>query len=301
MTSARKIIIDTDPAMGVRLGTDIDDDLAIIMLLASPEVEIKGITCTYGNSSIRRTYYDARRLLRLAGREDIPVMKGAGWTSRSIDRETDASRFIIETIKSLPGEVTMFTLGPLTNLAAAVRHSPGLLDLTPEVVMMGGRLRSGQAEFNFMAHPEASNLVLGTPAPKFVATMELCMQAAFTFRHFRELEGDPSLLIHPFLPAVRRWLKMNRALIGLAMRSQKKVAKGGFFPWDPIAAAYFIEPGIFSDIVELRMRLEGKKVMVSEDVPGSDQGLKVRAPRKLDPERFMRLLIDRIKQVKLRA
>ncbi len=297
----RKIILDTDPALGVKLGTDIDDDLAIIMLLASPEVELLGVSCTYGNSSIRRTYYDARRLLRLAGREDIPVVKGAGWMSRRIDRETDASRFIAETIEKNSGEVTMVTLGPLTNLAAAIHHNPGLMDTVPELVMMGGRLLSGRAEFNFMAHPEASNLVLGTPVPKFIATMELCMQVAFTFRHFRELTNDPSLVIHEFLPAVRRWLKMNRVATSLVARNNPNVAKGGFYPWDPVAIAYLVEPSIFSDIIQAGMRLEGKKVIVSRDVADMDEKLKVRAPKKMDPGRFMSLLIERLKRVKRKA
>ena len=60
--SPRPILIDTDPAMMVRLKGDIDDDLAILFLLASPEVEVLGITCTYGNSTIDRTFYDAQRL-----------------------------------------------------------------------------------------------------------------------------------------------------------------------------------------------------------------------------------------------
>jgi inosine-uridine nucleoside N-ribohydrolase len=298
MNGPRKIILDTDPALGVHLGTDIDDDLAIIMLLASPEVEILGLTCTYGNSSIKRTYGDAKRLLHLAGRDDIPVKKGAGWLSRHLDQDTEASRFIAETIKTRPGEITMVTIGPLTNLAAAIYHNPGIMDLVPELVMMGGRLSSSRGEFNFAAHPEASNLVLQTPVPKFVATMELCLQVAFTQEHLKELEHDPSLLIHPFLPAVRRWLKLNRFATSIIARKQKAMAKGGFYPWDPIGAAYLIDPSLFSEIIPLRIWLEKKKVMVSRDVADLDERLILRAPKRVDGPRFMRLLLDRIKKVK---
>ncbi len=294
----RKIILDTDPALGVRLGTDIDDDLAIIMILASPEVELMGLTCTYGNSSIKRTYAHAKRLLHLAGRDDIPVKKGAGWMSRHIDRDTEASRFIAETIKRFPGEVTMVTIGPLTNLAAAIYHNPGLMDMVPELVMMGGRLNTGRGEFNFAAHPDASNLVLQTPVPKIIATMELCFQVAFTEKHLNELEREPSLLIHPFLPAVRRWLKLNRLAISILARKQKAMAKGGFYPWDPVGAAYLIDPSIFSRIIPIKIWLEKKKVMVSRDVADLDERLQVRAPKRIDGQRFLRLLLDRIKKVK---
>ena len=119
MNKPRPLLIDTDPGLSVRLSADIDDDLAILFLLASPEIAILGLTCTYGNSSIARTFADAQRLLREAGRTDLPVLKGAGWMSRDVNRETDASRFLAETILRRPGEITVLTLGPLTNLAAA--------------------------------------------------------------------------------------------------------------------------------------------------------------------------------------
>jgi inosine-uridine nucleoside N-ribohydrolase len=172
------------------------------------------------------------------------------------------------------------------------------MDIVPELVIMGGRLKSSRAEFNFAAHPEASNLVLKTPVKKFLATMELCFQVAFKYRHLRELEGDPSLLIHPFLPAVRRWLKLNRLVLSIAARNREGLAKGGFYPWDPVAIAYLIDPSIFSETVPIKTWLQGKKVMVSRDVSGLDERLQVSAPRKIDPERFMRLLLDRLKAVK---
>ena len=71
-----KIIIDTDPAMGV-FGRDVDDALAIALALNSPEIEVLGLTVTYGNTSLPRAVRSARRLLRAAGREDIPVLPGA--------------------------------------------------------------------------------------------------------------------------------------------------------------------------------------------------------------------------------
>jgi purine nucleosidase len=301
MNFPRKIILDTDPALGVKLGTDIDDDLAIMMILGSPEIELLGVTCTYGNSSINRTFHDATRLLKLAAREDIPVEKGAGWLTRDINRETAASRFIAETIRKNPGNITMVTLGPLTNLATAINMNPGLMDDVNELVMMGGRLVSGRGEFNFSAHPAATNLVLQTRVPKALATMELCIQALFKMKQFRELQGDPSLLIHPFLPAVRRWLKINRTAIAIAARNRKDIPKGGFFPWDPVAIAYILDPSIFPEIIPIKAWMQEKRVMVSRDVAGMDEKSWVKAPARMNQAPFMELLIQRIKQVKRKS
>ena len=98
-SSPLPIMIDADPAMMIRGGLDIDDDLAILFALGSPELEVRGITITYGNTSVGKALQDARRLLSRAGRKDIPLRKGAGWLSRNIDRPTQASRFIVDEVR----------------------------------------------------------------------------------------------------------------------------------------------------------------------------------------------------------
>ena len=287
------IILDTDPALGERIGLDIDDDLAIMFLLNSPEVEIVGITTTYGNSSRDRTYRDARRLLARAGRTDIPVLKGAGWMSRDIRRETDASRFIRETIMARPGELTMVTLGPLTNLAAALQASTSLLHHAKELVMMGGRLKSGATEFNFSAHPEATAKVLADPCPKFIATLDLCFQVVFTSGHLRQLEENPDLVISPWLGAAWRWLRLNQlAMAALSLR-HPEIPRGGFFPWDGIAVSYLVKPDLFGEVARRVMTINGDKLMLED--PASDADPRAaRFPRRVDAKRFMDLFLDRI-------
>ena len=293
MTKPKPILIDADPGMLVRLSSDIDDDLALLFLLASPEVEILGLTCTYGNSSIARTFADAQRLLREAGRADIPVFKGAGWRTRDLHRETDASRYLAETIRKRPGEITVLTLGPLTNLAAAITARPDLPEAIPELVMMGGRLRPG-AEFNFGAHPRAANVVLRAPVPKFLVSMELCFQAPFTAAELHRLEVQSNRLIHRYLPIIRRWLRLQRVLIRLARIWYPEMPGGGFFPWDGIAAAYLIEPSLFSEIQTLRVWLEKNRTLTSPDIEGVPPRSLTRVPHRLDARRFFELFLPRL-------
>ncbi len=289
----RKIILDTDPALGERIGLNIDDDLAIMFLLNSPEVEIIGITTTYGNSTRDRTYRDARRLLMRAGRPDIPVIKGAGWMSRELGRETDASRFIRETIMARQGELTMVTLGPLTNLAAALHSAPSLLCHAQELVMMGGRLKSGLTEFNFSAHPEATAKVLAVSCPKFIATLDLCFQVVFTAEHLRRWEGNPNLVIAPWLGATRRWLRLNRMVMGALSLRHKEIPTGGFFPWDGIAVSYLVKPELFAFIRHRLMTMDGNKVIL-EDPISDDDPRAVRLPEKVSASSFMKLFLERI-------
>ena len=290
MTEKTKIILDTDPAMGERLGLDIDDDLALIFLLDSPQIEITGITTTYGNSTGRRTYRDAQRLLQRAGRTDIPVFKGAGWLSRDTSRQTDASSFIRETVLQHPGGLTLVTLGPLTNLAAALNSSPGLLSGVRELVMMGGRLVNGKSEFNFSAHPGATAKVLSQPCPKFIVTLDLCFQVVFTVRHLRMLSGKPDLVVAPWLGAMRRWLHLNRMAAAFVSLWQKQVPRGGFFPWDGIAVSYLVDPGLFTQEIRALMTMQGKKVNIDDSVSPKDPRA-ARLPVKIDSEKFMQLFM----------
>jgi inosine-uridine nucleoside N-ribohydrolase len=288
----RRIILDTDPAMGEHIGLDIDDDLAIVFLLNSPEVEIVGVTTTYGNSSSDRTWRDAKRLLARAGRPDIPVLKGAGWTSRDLNRETEASRFIAETVREQPGELTVLTLGPLTNLATAMKKSPGLLSNASELVMMGGRLEDGKPEFNFSAHPDATAAVLADPCPTFLVTLDLCLQVRFTAAHLSMLVGNPELVLAPWVGAIRRWLLMNRLVVGALSLLVRNIPSGGFFPWDGIAAAYLIAPDLFTGESRALMTMGGRNVKL--DQSGADDPRAVRLPTQVDAERFMNLFMDRI-------
>jgi purine nucleosidase len=180
------LIIDCD--------TGIDDALALLYACASPEAEIVAVTCCSGNAEARQVAQNTQAVLELAGRPDIEVAlgrttpllrpleitpethgpRGIGYAelppaSRSIS-ERHAADLIIEEARDRPGEITLVTLGPLTNLAVAVHREPELPRLLRRLVLMGGAFRvpgntTPTTEWNIHCDPEAAKIVFEAFAP----------------------------------------------------------------------------------------------------------------------------------------
>ncbi len=168
LTAVKKILIDTDP------GTD--DALAILLALNSPEIDVRAITIVAGNVTSELGLENALKVMSLAGRCDIPVAKGAAhplfqklnteefWNGKNglggaeLPPSTcDASSqfgpdLIIETVHRYPHEITLVSIGPLTNIALAIAKDPSIVALVREVVLMGGSITGGNvnaaSEFN---------------------------------------------------------------------------------------------------------------------------------------------------------
>jgi purine nucleosidase/pyrimidine-specific ribonucleoside hydrolase len=171
------IIVDCDPGH--------DDAIALLLALASPEVELLGVTTVHGNQTLAKTTANALRVLDLAGRADIPVAAGA---DRPLARELTvashvhgesgldgpalppASRaplaegavdFMQRTIAASPAPVTLVPTGPLTNIALLLERTGG--SNVKRIVLMGGAVAEGNmtpaAEFNIWADPEAAQAV----------------------------------------------------------------------------------------------------------------------------------------------
>ncbi len=198
-----KCIIDTDPGA--------DDVLALIMALNSPELEILALTTVEGNARLEHTTANALRLLDYMGRPDIPVYAGSstplvgqfhhayevhgdeGLTVRLPDTDLrpadgDAVDFIIETALgetalAMPGELALFALGPLTNVARALMREDGLKDALRRVYVMGGQGDgSGNvtpyAEFNIWDDPHAANVVFGSGVPVTLLGLNISRQTS---------------------------------------------------------------------------------------------------------------------------
>lgn len=188
-----RILLDTDPG--------IDDALALFLALASPEVELVAITTVSGNVAVDHTTRNALSLLELAGRTDIPVARGCERPLVSLPVEAahvhgdnglggvilpepqmplyagHAVDVIIETVLNAPGEITIVAVGPLTNLALALRREPRLASSVREVVIMGGALRvpgniTPCAEFNIFADAQAAQIVLHAGWPIRLVTLD---------------------------------------------------------------------------------------------------------------------------------
>ena len=191
----RKIIIDTDPGQ--------DDAVAILLALASPELDVLGITVAAGNVPLPLTQKNARVICELAGRRDMKIFAGcdAPLAQRLVTAEhvhgktgldgialpdptmplqsQHAVDFIIETLRrEAPGSVTLCPLGPLTNIATAFQKAPDIVARVAEIVLMGGAYFevgniTPAAEFNIFVDPEAAAVVFASGAPIVVMPLDV--------------------------------------------------------------------------------------------------------------------------------
>ncbi len=271
MTSARKIIIDTDPGQ--------DDAVAILLALASPELQVLGITCVAGNVPLPLTARNARVICELAGRTDLPVFAGCGAplkrppvTAEHVHGKTGldgislpdptmalqaahAVDFIIETLRhEPPGSVTLCPLGPLTNIATAFEKAPDIIARTAGIVLMGGGYFEGgnitpAAEFNIYVDPEAADIVFSAGVPLVVMPLDVTHKA-LTSREW--VEGMRGL-----------GTRVGRAVAGWTDFFERfdtaKYGSQGAPLHDPCVIAYLIRPELFSGRhIHVAIELEGR-------------------------------------------
>jgi purine nucleosidase len=153
-----KVIIDTD------IGDDIDDAFALALAVKSPELEVLGITTTFGDTETRARIAD--RFLGEIGRSDIPVFAGkktSAKTSMSQARYGDGSRFtkashadavdfLLAQIQKYPGEITLIGIGPLMNVGEAIDRDAATFRKLKRVVIMGGSVRRGYGDLGYNEH-----------------------------------------------------------------------------------------------------------------------------------------------------
>lgn len=192
----RKIIIDTDPGQ--------DDAVAILMALASPEAfDILGIVAVAGNVGLKQNAINALKVVELADRKDIQVFAGCDQplkrklvTAEHVHGDTGLNGpdlpapelklqeqhgvdFIIETLRqSIDHNITLCTLGPLTNIAMAFEKAPEIIENIEEIIMMGGGYFQGGnitpvAEFNIYVDPDAADIVMRSGVPITMASLDV--------------------------------------------------------------------------------------------------------------------------------
>ncbi len=153
----QKVIIDTD------IGDDVDDAFALALAVKSPELQVLGITTTFGETDVRAKIVD--RFLGEVGRSDIPVMAGkaAGKTPMSQRRYAegghfmksshgDAAEFILQQIGKYPGEITLVAIGPLMNVGEVIDRDAAAFRRLKRVVIMGGSVRKGYGDYGYNEH-----------------------------------------------------------------------------------------------------------------------------------------------------
>jgi len=197
---ARKVVIDTDP------GTD--DALAILLALNSPELDVKALTVAAGNVVVEQGLENALKLVSLAGRCDVLVAGGASHPlvqklvtaeffhganglgnvelpAPACQADTSfAPDLIIKLIHQYPHEITLVPVGPLTNIALALRKDPSIVPLVKEVVLMGGAISGGNttaaAEANIHNDPEAARGVFEAGWPLTMVGLNVTEKTLFT-------------------------------------------------------------------------------------------------------------------------
>lgn len=171
-----KIIIDTD------IGDDADDALAICLALKSEELEVMGITTVFRNTAARAQI--AVRLLQLMGRTDIPVYAGighplvaeadvetvpiqllAGMEELEYRKDMDGVEYLRRSLSASQGDITLVTIGPLTNVGVLLCKYPEVKGKIKEIVMMGGAYYMHYNEWNILCDPEAAHIVYSSGVP----------------------------------------------------------------------------------------------------------------------------------------
>jgi purine nucleosidase len=306
----RKIIIDTDPGQ--------DDAVAILLALASPEIETLGIVAVAGNVPLELTAKNARIICELAGRPDIKVFAGCDRpmrhtlvTAEHVHGKTgldgpvmpDPSMplqdqhgvdFIIETLRAEPsGTVTLCPLGPLTNIATAFERAPDIVERVQEIVLMGGAyFQVGNitpaAEFNIYVDPEAADIVFKSGRPIVVMPLDATHQALTTaprVEAFRNLGTEPGRMVAEWTDFFERFDKEKYGSAGAPLH-------------DPCVIAYLIQPEIFTGR-HVNVEIETQSTLTRGMTVADWWRVTDRAPNAMfmgdvDAGAFFKLLVDRI-------
>ena len=260
-----RVLLDTDPGLG-RTFADVDDGLTLFLMLNNPEITIEGITTVFGNTAVKIGYSLVKKYLKLAGRTDITNKMGAAG-KQDLGSLNDASRFLIESVKEHPKELILLTLGPLTNIATALRHYPEFFDDLKKIVMMGGTLtpfagvlinriffdkfknKTFVAEFNFHQDAIATKEVIEfkTMTQRVEMGLDICCKTVFKKKHLKEIESVEKPIPQFIAKHLKFWINLWQLFL-----------KGGFYPFDTFVPIYLLKPELFK-ITNLFLEVDIKK------------------------------------------
>lgn len=252
---SRRIILDTDPG--------IDDALAILLALASPEVDLAGIGVSAGNCDLPDGVRNALSVVALTPWPQTPVCAGASvplirplFTAPEThgDRGLGYARLndspypvanehavdlIIREIMAAPGEVTLVAVAPLTNVAMAIRKEPRIIKAVREVIIMGGAVRAEgnttqMGEFNFFVDPHAAHIVMSSGMPITLLPWDVTKDVLMTQAHVDRLLEIDSPITRFIADATRFYIEFHELCFGFSGCSLN----------DPIALAMAFTPDL---------------------------------------------------------
>jgi inosine-uridine nucleoside N-ribohydrolase len=322
-TAPRRVIIDTDPG--------VDDAMAILLALNSPELKVEALTVVPGNVEAAQGLENALKLVSLAGRCDVPVAGGAQhplnqklitaqyWHGKNglggVDLPASkckpdgrfAPDLIIEMVHKYPHEITLIPVGPLTNIALAVAKDPGIVSLVKDIVIMGGSITGGNvdgaAEANIYNDPEAAQIVFNAG---WIVTM------------VGSDVGERTLITRKDVARLQASARPESAFLGklvdfYLVRSEKSGYQGAAM-YDPLAVAVVVDPTLVtlkSMHVDVETKGEFTRGETVANRMGSDENnvlhgdhYEIEGVVRLKPnarvcvasdaDRFVRLFVDRI-------
>ncbi len=265
---AARVIIDTDPG--------VDDAMAIAFARFSPQIDLLGLTTIYGNVSTSQATHNALALLELLN-YDIPVAKGAeapfekllkdfpdfvhgknGFGDIAIPEPSNsavlqsADEFLIDQVMSDPGQITVIAIGPLTNVALAIKKEPAFLKNLKQLVVMGGAVTingnvNPAAEANMLSDPHAADFVLTREGPIILLGLDVSQQVIMSEQYLKEVHNSQYLAGQFLFDMARFYLNFHRS-----------TGVDGLYTHDPSAIALVIDPSLFElEYGEIRVVTEG--------------------------------------------
>jgi inosine-uridine nucleoside N-ribohydrolase len=299
---AEAILLDCDPGH--------DDAIALLLALASRELELVGVTTVAGNQTLAKTTANAIRVLEFAGR-DIPVAAGADrplvreqFIAEYVHGETGldgpdlpapegkpvsrhAADFLADKIRERNGAVTLVPVGPLTNVALMLALHP---DARPErIVLMGGAIAEGNvtpaAEFNIWCDPEAAARVFASGIDVTMIGLDVTHRALFTTAHIGRLAGRVGEMVTELL---RFYDRFHREVYGF----------DGSPIHDAVAVAHVVRPDLVETKhlnVEIDVESELCRGRTVVDVwRRTEREANAHVAVDVDADGFLELLIERI-------
>jgi len=315
------IIFDTDFVMPPH-----DDSMALMLALQSPEFEILGVTTVAGNESVERATSDVLRMLEIANQPGIPVYGGAdmplvheksdyavrkygkwysnetpepppgGYATKEVEDESAVS-FIVRTAMERPNEVTLVAIGPLTNIAQAIRAEPAFASNVKRIVIMGGAIAllpdgagniTPNAEFNFWVDPEAAYVTLRSGIPIELSPLNVSRKSALDRDWYEKMVAVENPLT-----------ELLKETLG---RRFETAPDRSWFMYDQIAVASIIDPSLVtSEKLYVDVNIDhgisyGASVGGREIWPGAEGAALMNVQHDLDWPRFIEMFIERVQR-----
>lgn len=305
---AHKVIIDTD------IGTYYDDAFAVLLATRSPEIDLLGVTTVYGDTALRSRV--ARKVLNIAGRPDVPVFTGIGtplsgkhplmfgFEGQNILGPEDvnlklsdehAVDFIIRTIMKNPGEVSVVTLGAVSNLAVAVTMEPRIAQSMKELIIMGGVVvpivdvkgvrRSPIEEYNLNNDATAAEIVFRSGMPITVVPIDVTLRVPLSTEQVAKINRSNDQVAQLVSKILAVWPKQEY-LIYLTVGIPTEHT--GLWLHDPLTVAVVYDKSLV-EITPINLAAEFATTVIERDMVVRDDILRT-IPKKLPPN--MKLAVD---------